>query len=279
MGGWQAQYGQLAQMQPIDTDALQQPGPRPVPSGSRPSSIAKSRTCARDWVVDTRPRGATSRRSSPRWTGSRRTQPLLRPRRAYEVASHSPPRGGKWCATISLRRSADTRHSSATSIWRSARESVAVSALPDGRACYGARLREMTTLAITADEVHRSGLEELERIKKEERAIAHRLFKTVGSGRGIHPARTAAIQVGQPRRHHRPGAEGVRACGRRDAAVVRPTAENESHRDPDPARRRTDAADRYQVGTIDGKRPGEYQINGGKWIGQPKVGSGSGRLP
>ncbi len=30
------------------------------------------------------------------------------------------------------------------------------------------------------------------------------------------------------------------------------------------------AADRYQAGTIDGKRPGEYQINAGKWIGNRK---------
>jgi uncharacterized protein (DUF885 family) len=30
------------------------------------------------------------------------------------------------------------------------------------------------------------------------------------------------------------------------------------------------AADRYQPGTIDGKRPGEYQINAGQWVGQRK---------
>ena len=29
-------------------------------------------------------------------------------------------------------------------------------------------------------------------------------------------------------------------------------------------------ADRYQAGTIDGKRPGEYQINAGRWLGQRK---------
>ena len=48
MGGWQAQYGQLAQMQPIDTDALQKQAHRAVPRAPRPMQTTRSRTCARD---------------------------------------------------------------------------------------------------------------------------------------------------------------------------------------------------------------------------------------
>lgn len=40
---------------------------------------------------------------------------------------------------------------------------------------------------------------------------------------------------------------------------------------PIPAVEESTSADRYQPGTIDGKRPGEYQINAARWIGQSKV--------
>ena len=59
-----------------------------------------------------------------------------------------------------------------------ARKTVGVSALPDGAACYRARLRDMTTLTVTAEEVHKTGLAELERIKAEERAIAKKVAGT-----------------------------------------------------------------------------------------------------
>ena len=57
-----------------------------------------------------------------------------------------------------------------------ARDTVGVSALPNGAACYRARLRQQTTLSVTAAEVHKTGLEELEQIKTEQRSIAQRLF-------------------------------------------------------------------------------------------------------
>ena len=152
-----------------------------------------------------------------------------------------------------------------------ARESVAVSALPDGRACYGARLREMTTLSITADEVHRTGLEELERIKNEERAIAERLFKTTDLD-------AAFTQLDQPQykwenrdeviAHARKAAE--RAAGR-DAAVVRTAAEDQSHRDADPARRGTDRR-RSVPGRARSTGSGRANTRStrGKWIGNRK---------
>lgn len=60
----------------------------------------------------------------------------------------------------------------------SARETVGVSANPDGAACYRASVRLHTTLDLPPEEIHRTGLREMERIQGEMRAIAQRLFGT-----------------------------------------------------------------------------------------------------
>lgn len=49
-------------------------------------------------------------------------------------------------------------------------------ALPDGRACYAARIRAETSLPLTADEVHARGLAELDRIHAEMRGVGQRLW-------------------------------------------------------------------------------------------------------
>lgn len=48
-----------------------------------------------------------------------------------------------------------------------ARQTIAASELPDGRAYYENRVRHFTTLGMTADEVHQLGLEEVARIRAE----------------------------------------------------------------------------------------------------------------
>ncbi len=52
-----------------------------------------------------------------------------------------------------------------------ARETIAASALPGGGAYYNFAIRRFTTLPMTADEVHRIGLSEVERIQKEMDAV------------------------------------------------------------------------------------------------------------
>ncbi|MGH7587103.1 MAG: DUF885 domain-containing protein [Gemmatimonadota bacterium] len=59
-----------------------------------------------------------------------------------------------------------------------AREEVGVTANPDGAACYEASVRFFTTLPLTAEEIHASGLREMDRIQAEMREIAERLFGT-----------------------------------------------------------------------------------------------------
>jgi len=52
-----------------------------------------------------------------------------------------------------------------------ARESLAATALPEGEAYYEMLVRQYTTLDVTADEVHQTGLEEVRRIRREMEAI------------------------------------------------------------------------------------------------------------
>ena len=59
-----------------------------------------------------------------------------------------------------------------------ARTTIAVTALPQGRACYGALVRAFSTLQVPPDEVHRLGLQQMARIESEMKTIAERSFNT-----------------------------------------------------------------------------------------------------
>ncbi len=59
-----------------------------------------------------------------------------------------------------------------------AREAIAVSANPDGAACYDASVRYHSSLPVTAKEVHATGLHEVEQLDAEMKAIGERSFST-----------------------------------------------------------------------------------------------------
>ncbi len=63
-----------------------------------------------------------------------------------------------------------------------ARDDIAASSLPDGRAFYAHRVRRFTTLELTPQQVHDIGLEEVRRIRSEMEAIIHQ----VGFQDGFH---------------------------------------------------------------------------------------------
>ena len=151
-----------------------------------------------------------------------------------------------------------------------ARDTVGVWALPNGAACYRARLRQQTTLSVTAAEVHKTGFEELERIKTEQRSIAQRLFNDPDLNH-------AFAQLNQPEytwnsreaviAHARTAVARAQAAmpqgfGRlpKTSVIVRPIPQAEE----------LTTRDRYWPGTIDGKRAAEFQINAAEWIGLRK---------
>ncbi len=59
-----------------------------------------------------------------------------------------------------------------------AREAVAVSANPNGAACYDASIRYHSSLPVTAKDVHATGLQQVERLDAEMKAIGQRSFNT-----------------------------------------------------------------------------------------------------
>jgi uncharacterized protein (DUF885 family) len=59
-----------------------------------------------------------------------------------------------------------------------AREPVGVSANPQGEACYRAAVRYHTSLSMTPEEIHQTGLREMARIRAEMRTIGERSFGT-----------------------------------------------------------------------------------------------------
>ena len=269
MGGWQTQYGQLAQMQPIETEALQQQALARfmslVPFVDR--EIVKLREgLGRGYSA---PRGNVEKVITQMDGFVADDSPYFGPAERTKSQAFA----AEWRMLVRNKLTPAFRKYQAflrDEYLARARESVAVAALPDGRACYDARLREMTTVAITADEVHKTGLEELERIKTAERAIANRLFKTTDLD-------AAFAQLEQPQykwenrdlviAHARKASERAASAmpkwfGRLPKARVIVT--------PVPLVEEPTTADRYQIGTIDGKRPGEYQINAGRWVGQRK---------
>src|SRR5580693_4663496 len=59
-----------------------------------------------------------------------------------------------------------------------ARESIAVSANPNGAACYDATVRAFSTLPVPADQVHQTGLKKVDEIAAEMKDIAEKSFHT-----------------------------------------------------------------------------------------------------
>jgi uncharacterized protein (DUF885 family) len=269
MGGWQTQYGQIALIQPIESEAQQQQALarfRALPTyvdreiaslraGLRQGYSAPRRNVGQ---VVTQMNGFAADASPYFGPAERTTSPAFAAAWRAMVRNELVPAFRRYEAF--LRDEYLPR----------ARETVAVSALPNGAACYAARLRKMTTLNVTPEEVHQTGVQELERIKAEERLIATRLFGTADLDHAF-----ARLEAKQYRWENRDAVIAhARAAAARAAEAVSPwfgrIPKTTAIVTPVPVVEEPTTADRYQAGTIDGTRPGEYQINAGRWVGQRK---------
>ncbi|HXF56203.1 MAG TPA: DUF885 domain-containing protein [Actinomycetota bacterium] len=143
-----------------------------------------------------------------------------------------------------------------------ARETVGLSALPDGEAMYAALVRAYTTLPLAPEEVHRLGQEDLAGIQEERRALARALGgedpdRVMAEHRasGRDTARTREELLERARRQVRRSWEAApRFFGRlpRANCEVRPVE----------AFREEDMPGAYYVPpTHDGSRPGVYYVN------------------
>ena len=269
MGGWQSTYGTIAQLQPIDTEALQQAALTRF--GALPGYVEREITNLRE--------GLRKGYAVPRENVLRVIEQMAAfadPKSPY----FSPAERTKSTAFATAWR--ELMSAKVVPAFRTyeaflrgeylpkARATVAVSDLPNGAACYQARLRSMTSLPLTAEEVHRMGLQELEGIHAAEREIAQRMFGDPDLDKAFATLQAPEHQWSDRDAiiaHARAAAERAqhalpRLVGRAPTTGVIIT--------PIPAAEEATAADRYQLGTVDGKRPGNYQINLGRWLGDRK---------
>jgi uncharacterized protein (DUF885 family) len=136
-------------------------------------------------------------------------------------------------------------------------------ALPGGAAYYGYQLELMTTMPIGADEIHRIGLAEVARI----RGQMERVARQVGFG-GSLPAFFAHLKS-HPKFKVNSKAELLntyRAIGQRveralDPLFARRPASRLEIREVPAEFESSVAGAYYQVGTLDGSRPGVFYVN------------------
>jgi uncharacterized protein (DUF885 family) len=69
-----------------------------------------------------------------------------------------------------------------------ARDTLAAEAMPDGKAWYRQQIREYTTLDMAPEEIHRIGLQEVDRIQKEMDAIIAKVGFKAPAGQQVFPA-------------------------------------------------------------------------------------------
>jgi uncharacterized protein (DUF885 family) len=154
-----------------------------------------------------------------------------------------------------------------------AREETAITALPNGKECYRARVRAYTTADVAPAEVHQLGLEEMRRIEGEISTIGRRSL-----GTGDVPALIARLRD-DPKLRFTSKEELIRtaeqAIARAKAAMPRwfgrlPRATMVV--DPClPHEEKKGCPNSYVPGTPDGKRPGRWRINAGSPTEQPRA--------
>ncbi len=144
-----------------------------------------------------------------------------------------------------------------------AREGVGLVHMKGGAKVYQRQIESTTTLPLTADEIHETGLREVARIKSEMEAVKARtgfkgtlpqFFEYLRTGPEFAPATREALR------------EGYEAIARRvDARIgeqfsTLPKSPLEI-RPVEPFREKTEAGGSYQQGTPDGSRPGIFYYN------------------
>lgn len=140
-----------------------------------------------------------------------------------------------------------------------ARETIGLSALPDGEALYASRLRAWTSLDLSPDRIHELGLDELEAITAEQTRIA------VGMGYGSVPeakeaARERTRTTSRETILHTATSQVERAWAMSAKWFGKLPAANCSVR-PIDLSREADVLDHYVGPSQDGSRPGTFYVS------------------
>ena len=143
-----------------------------------------------------------------------------------------------------------------------AREAFAVSAIPNGAACYRAMARAYSTLDVPPDSVHRLGLQQMALIEAEMQVVAERSFGTSDVPALLHQLKTDPKYMFKTRAEIMAFSQD--AVDRARAAMplwfgVLPKAEVTI--EPVPTFRETSAVGEYNPAAEDGSRPGVFFIS------------------
>ncbi|MCE4553488.1 DUF885 domain-containing protein [Roseateles cellulosilyticus] len=155
-----------------------------------------------------------------------------------------------------------------------ARQSTAWSALPDGKAWYAYRVRQNTTLPLTADQIHATGLKEVARIRGEMEAVRRQVgfqgdlrafFKYMQEDPKFYFTRPQDLL------------DGYRTLQKKINALtpqlfdIAPKADYEV-REVEAFRAESAAGGSYQEPSADGSRPGIFYVNTFNLKAQPIFG-------
>jgi uncharacterized protein (DUF885 family) len=143
-----------------------------------------------------------------------------------------------------------------------ARESIAVSAIPNGAACYDASVRFHSSLPIPASEVHATGLKMVDQINAEMKEIAEHSFQTSNVPALLEELRTDKKYTFKNREEliaYSQAALARAKVGARPVFGLWPKADVVIQ--PYPAFREKNAPNEYNSPAEDGSRPGVFLIN------------------
>jgi uncharacterized protein (DUF885 family) len=275
VNGWQAQYTDLALIQPVGTDTL------------RVQALSRAREVPRfiDNEIDNLREGLRLGYSSPKVIVRNVISQLDELTSGPPVRSpfHSPAdRDSSATFSTTLTRIIAEDINPAIRRYRTflqdeylpkAREALGVSANPDGTACYAATVRAFATVEMPAESVFTRGVDEMSRIEGEMRLIASRRFSgqplntllprlrterryTFNTSREIIDTSLALVQ--------RARAEMGKWFGRLPKAevVIQPYPE---------FRQRAGAPGQYVPAPDDGSRPAIFLINPSDPTHQPRA--------
>jgi uncharacterized protein (DUF885 family) len=143
-----------------------------------------------------------------------------------------------------------------------ARDTIAISAIPDGARCYDGAVRSFSTLSMAAKQIHEIGLREMDRLMSEMRAIAERSFKTSDVRALLERLRTDRQFLFRSRQElidYSTAALARAKAAAPDWFGLLPKADVRI--EPYPAYREKDAPNEYNSPAEDGSRPGLFYIS------------------
>jgi uncharacterized protein (DUF885 family) len=143
-----------------------------------------------------------------------------------------------------------------------AREIIAISAIPNGAACYDASVRFHSSLSVPANQVHEIGLQQVERLSAEMKAIAEKSFHTSDVPALLQRLRSDKKYAFKNREELIAFSQAALArvkVSARDKFGLWPKADVVIQ--PYPAFREKNGPNEYNAPAEDGSRPGIFFIN------------------